>query len=44
MSKIYDWALICGNMPPEDVLNEEEYEIWLQEREDFFDMYYEGDL
>lgn len=39
-----DWAEICGPYEPEDVLNEEEYDAYLDWRQDIIDTYHEGDL
>ena len=39
-----DWEEIIGANEPEDVLNPQEYDAFLDWRQDIIDMYYEGDL
>lgn len=39
-----DWVEIIGPYEPEDVLNEDEYDEWLRQREEYLDSQYEGDL
>lgn len=38
-----DWYELCGDRDPEDVLNPQEYDAYLDWRQDQLDMYYLGD-
>jgi hypothetical protein len=37
MGRMKDYAMLCGNLDPEEVLNEEDYDEWLKLRENFLD-------